>query len=136
MKIRALPTQHDLPPLWDGHRVEWKPWTTFWSTLDFHMKPDTCSFCGAREKCALTMGLVQPLPGETVTRTVYQRSKRVQGREFGVNRTVAETPIYWLVAFRCPSCHHDSVWDRRTDEWWDLDEQDYGDEGSTDGMLF
>lgn len=36
-----------------------------------------------------------------------------------------------LVAFRCPDCLHDVVVDPHTDEWWDLDDSDYGPEGST-----
>lgn len=36
-----------------------------------------------------------------------------------------------LVAFRCVDCGHDVVHDRRTGEDWDLDETDYGPDGST-----
>jgi len=133
--VRALPTLHDLPPLWDGHRVEWKGWETYWTTADWHMKPVTCNECGSRDKSAMNTGLVYPLAGETVTMTRLKRSKNQPGRTYEVTQEIPATPTYWLHVWRCPSCHLDTVWDRRDDTWWDLDESDYGVEGSTDGAL-
>jgi hypothetical protein len=135
VKVRALPTLHDLPPLWDGRRVEWKGWTSDASTLGWHGRPQTCEVCGHVGDRAINLGLVFPHPGETMTEPKTVRSKRVKGREYVRNVTVLARPIYWLTAFRCSSCHLDTVWDRRTDEWWDLDPSDYGDDGSTDGAL-
>ena len=36
-----------------------------------------------------------------------------------------------IVAFRCPGCGLDEVFDMDTEECWTLDGSDYGDEGST-----
>jgi predicted RNA-binding Zn-ribbon protein involved in translation (DUF1610 family) len=126
---------HDLPPAWDGQAVEWTEWEQRWTTMRLHTKPDVCDFCGSTAEPGISLGLVQPKPGEqtTITRTV--KAKR-SGREYGREVDVDAWAIYWLAAFRCPGCSHDVVWDRRTDEWWDLDEQDYTDEGSTEGTLF
>jgi hypothetical protein len=37
-----------------------------------------------------------------------------------------------LTVFRCVDCRADVVWDRRTDEWWELEPIDYTDQGSCD----
>ena len=40
-------------------------------------------------------------------------------------------PVTSIVAFRCPGCGLDEVFDMDTEECWTLDGSDYGDEGST-----
>jgi hypothetical protein len=47
----------------------------------------------------------------------------------GSRHLVKPLALYQLVAHRCPDCRHDSVLENRTD-WRDLDDTDYGDEGS------
>ena len=66
-----------------------------------------------------------------------QRIKRTRsGREYYTTPEQYDAyPLMQLIAFRCPSCHADSVRDRGRDDdgsetWWDLDVTDYGDEGS------
>jgi len=140
MSLRAvpdLPHRHDLPPLWDGRKVEWQGWTHYQSSMRFHRKPEKCDNCGdvSGVEPSINLGIVAPLPGEKMTVPREVKSKR-SGREYVRNVEVDAWPLIQLVAFRCANCGHDQVHDQRTDEWWDLDEQDYGDEGSTDGMLF
>ena len=35
-----------------------------------------------------------------------------------------------LIAFRCPDCHRDLVWDTSTDKTWELEPSDYTEEGA------
>lgn len=46
-------------------------------------------------------------------------------------RTPLVWPVYDIHAFRCPGCGEVTVWDVASDEWWTLDESDYGPGGST-----
>ena len=73
-------------------------------------------------------GWRQPKAGETV-QTVEQRRGR-HGRAIDLVVTKPAWPVVDLYAFRCPECHEDQVWDMRTDEWWTLDDSDYGPTGS------
>lgn len=133
--LRLLPVRRDLPALWDGRGVEWKGWTSGVTTARFHdLKPRCCERCASRGEESLNLGVVAPLPGATFD--VHIARRLPSGREY--LRTVAKDawPIVQLVAFRCPDCRLDTVWDKETDEWWTLDESDYGDEGSTDPRLF
>jgi ribosomal protein S27E len=106
MTLRALPTMHDLPPAWDGQPVTWGEWVRVWSTLDFHLP--------ASEIACRACGLI----------------------ESSLVATGAVDRILVLYAFRCPGCRHDVVFDRRTDESWDLEPVDYLDGGSTSGGLW
>lgn len=109
---------HDLPPLWDGHRVEWfGPWRQIETSARFHLplKDQAC-----RHACG---SLATPLSCRGV-----------------VHDGNPEGPRQLSVA-RCPDCHHDTVYDLETGEFWDLDDSDYGPEGSYDeathqGVLF
>lgn len=128
MKLRALPTEHDLPPLWDGRRVTWRGWTVPMSTVRWHMAPEACTRCGSTEPSSMNPGTVEPLPGEQVDMAVERRTKR-SGVVYLTSRRVAAWAVQRLMAFRCATCHHDTVWDMQG-EWWDLDESDYGEAGS------
>ena len=84
---------------------------------------------------ATSRGTVSPLAGDTYEseRPVVKRTR--SGREYqaGVQIVTANwrRPVTSLVAFRCPGCGLDEVFDMDTEECWTLDGSDYGDEGST-----
>jgi hypothetical protein len=109
-------TPMQLPPRWDGRDVEWRAWTrTDSTTAVYHGRREPCERCGSLAWPLMNHGVVHPpaTPG-----TVNLRPR-----------------LLLLSVFRCPDCHLDTVWDRDTDEWWTLDESDYGPEGSTDPRL-
>jgi hypothetical protein len=132
MTLRLLTRKYDMPPLWDGQRVDWEGWTNYQTTNSFHSK-DTCTACGSTAEPAINLGLLHPLPGEKVES--IRVKKLPSGRTYNHAVVVLAAPVFCLSAFRCPTCGHDEVWDKRDDSWWDLDEQDYTHEGSTDGTL-
>lgn len=104
-----------LPASWDGRDVEWRAWTSTWTTAELHVRRDPCERCGSLAVPLMNQGVVHPpaTPG-----AVNLRRSLLQ-----------------LTAFRCPDCHLDTVWDRDTDDWWVLDESDYGPQGSHDPRL-
>lgn len=118
-----------LPPMWDGHRVEWRDQRL---ALEPHIcpppPPRACSNCGTNRPPLMWIGLRHPLPGET-----FESTKRKTGRwgtQLDVPVQVPAWPVLDLFAFRCPECPLDEVWDMRTNEWWELEPEDYGPEGS------
>lgn len=110
---------HDLPPRWDDMRVEWEPWQaeTF-TTAVFHLplKDLACRACG-------NLGQRQTTRGRFPDDELHGHVVR-------------------LWAYRC-DCGLDQVLDGldADGQMWDLDDTDYGDEGSIDpsqvqGALF
>jgi predicted RNA-binding Zn-ribbon protein involved in translation (DUF1610 family) len=65
--------------------------------------PDICPHCGTEEHARCNTGKVVNHNGLIVTN---------------------------LALFRCMTCGFTEVWDMGTDQWWELDESDYSDEGS------
>lgn len=136
MTRRARPAQqgalleslrtHDLPPLWDGHRVEWTPWQTVgrttyeWHTGDFV----TCEYCGSVAPSLLSWGTVWAKPIGLLAFPQRRAWDSYQVRPGG------EHAVAWLTVQRCPDCRTDEVWDRMADHRWMLDDTDYTDEGS------
>lgn len=119
-----------LPRTWDGWQVKWDK---FEESIDVQICPPPkdkrrCD-CGSTREPLTARGWRQPKPGETTEST-----KRKMGR-FGrwvyVPVMVPAWPRPELVAFRCPDCGQDEVWDMRTNEWWTLGPEDYGPDGST-----
>lgn len=108
MDLLYLARDNDLPPMWDGHRVEWEGWTTG-PTMFLCPPPkrECCPACGA---------IVSAVTNRGVYRFLRERSGR------------------WahctLLAFRCPDCRTDRVLDVSSGEWWNLEPEDYGDDGS------
>lgn len=102
---------HQLPPKWDGRDVNWTGWVSITTTAAVHVRRECCQQCGS---------LVEPVINIGKLRSPDDQTKWASP----------------LAAFRCPDCRNDTVWDRETDEWWTLDESDYGDEGSADPRLF
>ena len=111
-RLRLLPAPpghhaHDLPPQWDGERIEWGPWTDRTSSIRFHGLPDECDRCGLD-------------PGE----------KYADGfRRIKAGRMLGKKAVF-LLAHRCQHCGHDTVTESMTNEAWDLDDTDYGPNGS------
>lgn len=101
----------ELPDLWDWEPVQWGEWSSLHrSTLLLHVPADrmACNKCGAIDESRVAFG---------------KRPARADLAQLH--------PLKDLVAHRCRHCGHDTVEDRRTGEWWDLDESDYGIAGST-----
>lgn len=102
----------DLPPKWDGASVEWlgeweeEPWTS-------HRFHAPLADFACRNRC----GSLAP---------------RLTRR--GVVGDPSVTAIHRLLLYvtRCPDCGHDTVLRLDTDEAWDLDDTDYGPDGSYD----
>ena len=102
--------EHDLPPRWDGHPVEWLGWQS--ETKIFICpppKPEPCTHCGSIANRAMNRGII------TFTGLPRIGSKRYPNR-------------LHIWAFRCNECKADQVWD--TEQMWELDPTDYQDEGS------
>lgn len=110
--------EHDLPPKWDGHPVEWDGWS---EASDIFICPppgdEPCHMCGSVRRGLITGGTVTAdwPDGVAAIRQARLRERVTRWR---------------LSVFRCPDCRHDTVWDMRTDQWWDLDHSDYGPDGS------
>lgn len=127
-----LPTAHDLPPRWDGRRVEWRGWQQApTTTLRFHLPPQCrcCTECGSLDAPHLNRGAVWALPveglappGDDVVLALVETARRQAAQAAG-------RPVGQLFALRCPDCHHDQIGDDRG-QWWDLGDSDYGDDGS------
>jgi ribosomal protein S27E len=100
----------DLPPKWDGVPVQWQGWSDLRSTLVYHLPVDTlaCRQCGVVDEPLTNRGRRQFTYGVIV----------LQGSSA-------------LMAARCRHCGHDTVTDMEAEETWDLDEEDYGPNGST-----
>lgn len=108
-RLWGVPTTNDLPPKWDGVPITWHGWTSLQSSIDWHLPLDqlACDKCGGLGEGTL----------------INWGSRTVDGHP---------TRIRDIWAARCPHCGHDTVHDARTNEHWDLDPDDYGDEGSTE----
>lgn len=126
--------EHDLPPLWDGRRVDWSAWKDVEpGSLAFHAPADAfaCTGCGWISDTQLrAVGRVHPEPGATFTVHRDVPSKRVPGSTWVRKTEVPAWPIARLVVRRCTGCGLDQVTDMETDEVWDLDPSDYTDAGS------
>jgi hypothetical protein len=127
MTLRLVHSRaHDLPPSWDGLRVDWSPWeVSGHSSLVFHAPADqfACTGCGWIPDTQLrATGRVHAEPGATFSVYPHARARR--------KTKVPAWPIARLVASRCTGCGLDQVTDVETGEVWDLDECDYTDAGS------
>ena len=115
------PRVHDLPPKWDGHRVEWGGWRTPPpATLDLHgVHADCCTHCASTAPKAVNFGVVWAAP---VGLILFPAKRRWRGTQSG-----GDHAVQWLTAYRCPDCRTDEVEDRMTRELWVLDDADYDD---------
>lgn len=112
---------HDLPPKWDGLATIWRGWTRDLEGQVFicppPKDPPCCHGCGSLAPPARNHGLVAKSP-RTDRETIEKHARP------------GMVALHRLIAMRCPDCLLDVVWDTDSDEWWDLDETDYVDEGS------
>ena len=131
----TLWVRNDLPPKWDGRRVDWSEWDT---DPIFVCPPPTaprCEGCGSAARQVTSRGTVYPLDGE-MFETHKPRVKCIRsGREYEAGTTTVARrarPGVRLFASRCPDCGLDTVVDRTSghQQVWTLDESDYGDAGS------
>lgn len=128
-----LALDRPLPVAWDGRPLEWGPWSVAPLTFicDRSKRKNgcthpTCSACGSQRPALVAVALRRPLAGDTEPGEYLRRHRN--GR-----RVYAQEPMPAyrdLHAQRCRDCGHDSVVDMRSGEVWDLDESDYGPEGS------
>ena len=124
--LPTAPRLHDLPPRWDGHRVEWGGWRTPPSTtLDPNgIHADCCTHCGAVAPRVINFGVVWARPAGLIAFPARRRWDARGTRDGG------DHAAQWLTAYRCPVCRTDEVEDRTTRELWVLEDSDYGDDGS------
>lgn len=111
--------EHDLPPKWDGHPVEWEGWRHLDSPIICPPPKDlgTCARCGSLTPLLHNVGMRRIAYDDNVIRV-------------GVARQLPRETKAALTALRCPDCLHDTVVDLWLGEVWDLDPTDYGDQGS------
>lgn len=122
----------DLPPKWDGRSVQWRGWTQSTAFLCHRgrrkARKDICSECGSTARPEVNLGVLHPAEGAMISIDVPQRAP--SGRTYFKPVLKPAWPIVDLVAFRCPGCTTDSVWQMSTDHYWVLDPDDYSPEGS------
>lgn len=129
----TLDLDRPLPVSWDGRALQWGSWeqTSLVFLCDRSKRKNglthpECSACGSIRPALRAVALRSPLPTDTIDGD-YLRTHR-NGRPVYAQEPA---PAYRdLIAHRCLDCGHDSVVDMRTGEAWDLDETDYGPEGS------
>jgi hypothetical protein len=119
-----------LPGLWDGWEVTWEPMPEVGQIFLCPPPKDLerCSECGTCAKPRMWSGLRHPQPEELFDSTREKLGRF--GRTVHIPTRVPAWPVIDLYAFRCGDCAHDEIWDMRTDEWWDLEPEDYGPTGS------
>lgn len=110
--LPTAPRAHQLPPKWDGCTVEWGEWSRDNNSLRFHLRDDCCPWCGSITERVYALGLV-----------------RADGPGMAFMRKSRGYQLGRLHVFRCTGCHHDQVTDL-AGITWDLDDDDYGDDGS------
>ncbi|CAN7240046.1 hypothetical protein LJR045_000962 [Microbacterium sp. LjRoot45] len=112
---------HPLPVAWDGRAVVWDRWE---APAPMFLCPDVkrepCS-CGSTEQPFTARGRRDPSEERVAAAAQIPQIRR---------RAPLVWAVYDLHAFRCPSCGQVSVWDMASDEWWTLDDTDYGPTGS------
>lgn len=130
--VESLPLHRvrRLPATWDGVPVEWTDWRLDRTTLAYHAPLDelVCGKCGTVDESMHAMGKRPPAEGEMVRST--QTRKLKSGRTYEREVWVPAWPVYDLFAARCRHCGHDTVTDQRTGQAWDVDDSDYGPNGS------
>lgn len=133
--------QFDLPPMWDGLVVQWRGWEPQLRAFICPppKDPACCRKCGSLTAPVCNVGYVATSPAVTHADVEYEEANR---RRLG-SLAHKRKPLVWMRLFvwRCPDCRHDVVHDNDTDECWDLDDTDYGPDGSHDentmqGALF
>lgn len=118
--------EHELPVAWDGEPIQWGEAVAVGSVFVCPPpRPRACPECGQLDVAGAD-SYVGKVPGEPVA--PYWIRDRVTGRPRKMPGWETWRPR--LVLTRCLGCGHDQVHDLDTDETWDLDETDYGPQGS------
>lgn len=112
---------YDLPPRWDGLPVEWGQWDdpAPMFICPPPKQPDRCGQCGSTSAPLICSGRIWTDPASAPPGIGLGRLRG--GRHL----------VGMLLASRCPDCRHDVVLDAEGQPW-DLDDTDYGDDGSFD----
>lgn len=135
--LLTLARENDLPPKWNGLAVLWRGWEYVPAGTFICPPPkiDVCEGCGmpTTERgfpaWSTNRGLVAVASFLTHDDLRYEEENRARlGRIVHKRKPRA---LYRLTVFRCHSCALDTVWDHDTDEMWNLDHTDYGNEGSS-----
>lgn len=108
MTLRLV--SHPLPAAWDGREVKWSRWDSTDRIIICPPPKSRCD-CGSTRAPFIAVGL--------------------RAADAGPGRFARRHALRDLHACRCPDCGQVDVWDMDSDEWWTLDESDYGPEGST-----
>lgn len=106
--------EHDLPPRWDGDRVEWSEWTAL-------TEGNICPPPMSSERCEQCRSTAAPMSSRGTVITDYGPNVVPIGRAQRSRK---------LVVFRCADCQHDTVWEIDTGQHWGLDPSDYTSAGS------
>ena len=117
--LELWPREHDLPPRWDGLPVEWGTWSDTGGVMlcPPPKQPDRCTHCDSTAAALINIGRVWT-------------DKHSAPTAIGRARLRGDKHLVGLItAFRCPTCDHDHVLDPNGLSW-DLDDTDYGDDGS------
>lgn len=119
--LPKAPRDHDLPPRWDGHTVEWQGWRSdlpqpVCAKARAALRAEACPACGHIGERPMNRGIVR-------------RAHTIRGGK-PIRRGISL--VRNLFAFRCQNCCHDQVLDNLSNDaqWWDLDDTDYTDQGS------
>lgn len=136
MSVQSHLRTHDLPPKWDGHVVQWCGWE--YVAPAFICPPprkEVCEGCGMPTTlsgfpCWSTARGIVALSTRTTLNDLRAEDeiRRRAGWAAGQRKPLA---LHRLIAFRCHHCGLDTVWDTDADHMWNLDDSDYGDEGSS-----
>jgi hypothetical protein len=125
--------EHDLPPKWDGRVIEWGAWAENGPIFICDrtkrkggLYVPTCAACGSTRPKLQSVGLRHPAPEDTEPGE-YLRTHRNGTPVYAQEPMPAYRELH---AERCQDCGHDTVYDMRSNESWDLDDTDYGHEGS------
>lgn len=101
---------HPLPVAWDGREVKWSRWDSSEHIIVCGSRNEPRCECGSTRHPFTAVGL--------------------RAADTGPGRFARRHALRDLHAFRCPDCGQVDVWDMDSNEWWTLDESDYGRNGS------
>lgn len=112
---------HPLPVAWDGRAVAWDRWENPQPMFICPTPKRKRCTCGSEDSPFTARGRRDP------------SAERIANAE-SLPRLGKRTPLVWSIydlrAYRCPACGEVSVWDMEADQFWTLDDSDYGDTGS------
>lgn len=123
---RLVRVPNDLPPRWDGRVVVWSEWRLAnVGSLQWHaeLAAIACSQCGSLDpRYWGTTGSVA-LADQITREQIEAATAAGKGGRYALR---------YLVLSRCIDCGHDTVFHMETGDLWDLEPDDYSDDGSTE----